>query len=189
MLSLHFNFIDKVFIMKRILGIVFLIILFITPSHANSNVEIYLLNQLDDSRGFCIDIKGHKLKAQINKGLHAHTCYSYQGEISPDQAFNSLKFTKNQFILPFFNVCMEATSFKPSTNLILRKCDRNKLQNFEWFNKSKIRLLSNKKLCLTVDQGQSKKGGGGSPVHLMRNLSLELCNKSLNLYQSWSVRK
>ena len=175
--------------MKNLLGIVVLGLLLITSSQANDNVEIYLLNQLDDPRGFCIDIKGHKLKAQINKGLQAHTCYSYQGEISTDQGFNSLKLTKNQFILPFFNICMEASSFKPSTNLKLGKCDRNKLQNFEWSNKNEIRLISNRKLCLTVDQGQSKKGGGGTPVHLMRNLSLELCNKSLNPYQACSVRK
>jgi hypothetical protein len=174
--------------MKKLLTIIILSLFLITPSQAVNNVEIYLLNQLDDSRGFCIDIKGHKLKAQVNKGLQAHTCYSYQGEISPDQGFNSLKLTKNQFILPAFNVCMEASSLTPSTNLRLRKCDRNKLQNFE-LSKNKIRLSNNKKLCLTVDQGKSKKGGGGSPIHLMRNLSLELCSKSLNPYQAWSVRK
>ena len=155
----------------------------------NDSVEIYLLNQLDDSRGFCIDIRGHKLKAKIDKELQAHTCYSYQGKISPDQGFDSIKLTQNQFFLPTFNVCMEASSFNPSTNLKLGKCDRNKLQNFEWSNKNEIRLISNRKLCLTVGQGQSNKGGGGTPVHLMRNLSLELCNKSLNPYQTWSVRK
>ena len=175
--------------MIKLLGIIALGLLLITSSQADDNVEVYLLNQLDDPRGFCIDIRGHKLKAKIDKGLQAHTCYSYQGKISPDQGFNSLKLTKNQFILPYFNVCMEASSLKASTNLKLEKCDRNKLQNFEWSNKNEIRLISNRKLCLTVDQGQSKKGGGGTPVHLMRNLSLELCNKSLNPYQAWSVRK
>ena len=175
--------------MYKILTILVLGLLFITPSQADDSVEIYLLNQLDDPRGFCIDIKGHKLKAQINKGLQAHTCYSYQGEISPDQGFNSHKLTKNQFILTSFNVCMEASSLTPSANLRLRKCDRNKLQNFEWSRENEIHLIDNRKLCLTVDQGQSKKGGGGSPVHLMRNLSLELCTESLNPYQTWSVRK
>ena len=175
--------------MKNILAIIVLVLLLITPSEADVSVEIYLLNQLDDPRGFCIDIKGHKLKAQIKKGLQAHTCYSYLGEISPDQSFNSLKLTKNQFLLPSFNVCMEASSITPSTNLKLRKCDRNKLQNFEWSNKSQIRLINNRKLCLTVDKAKSKKGGGGSPVHLMRNLSLELCSKSLNTYQAWGVRR
>ena len=84
---------------------------------------------------------------------------------------------------------MEASSLIPSTNLKLKKCDRNKLQNFELSNKNKIHLISNRKLCLTVDQGQSKNGGGGSPIHLMRNLSLELCSKSLDPYQAWSTRK
>jgi len=175
--------------MNKIFAIIVLGLLLITPSQADDSVEIYLLNQLDDSRGFCIDVRGHKFKAQINKGLQAHTCYSYQGEISPDQGFSSLKLTKNQFILPSFNVCMEASSLNPSANLRLRKCDRNKLQNFEWSVEDKIYLIGNRKLCLTVDQEQSKKGGGGSPVHLMRNLSLELCTESLNPYQSWGARK
>ena len=175
--------------MKKNLTIIVLALFLIGPSQAYDNVEIYLLNQLDDPRGYCIDIKGHKYKAQIKKGLQAHTCYSYQGEISPDQSFNSLKLTNNQFFLPSFNICMEASSLTPSANLRLRKCDRNKFQNFEWSNKSQIRLISNRKLCLTVDEAKSKKGSGGSPVHLMRNLSLELCGKSLNLYQAWGVRK
>jgi len=49
----------------------------ITPSQADDGVEVYLLNKLDDTKGFCIDIRGHKLKAKIDKGLQAHTCYSY----------------------------------------------------------------------------------------------------------------
>ena len=175
--------------MKKNLAFIVLVLLLITPSQADDNVEVYLLNHLDDPRGFCIDVRGHKYKAQINKELQVHTCYSYQGEISPDQGFSSHKLTKNQFILPSFNVCMEASSLTPSANLRLRKCDRNKLQNFEWSNENKIYLIGNRKLCLTVDQGQSRKGGGGSPVHLMRNLSLELCTKSLNSYQAWGVRK
>ena len=175
--------------MKKLFGILVLSLFLIASSQANDNVEIYLLDQLDDPRGFCIDIRGHKSKAKIDKGLQVHTCYSYQGKISPDQGFDSLKLTKNQFFLPSFNVCMEASSLETSSNLKLGKCDRNKLQNFEWSNKNEIRLISNRKLCLTVNQGQSKKGGGGTPVHLMRNLSLELCNKSLNSYQAWSIRK
>ena len=98
--------------------------------------------------------------------------------------------TSTVSFIPLGNLNFEMTSsLKASSNLNLGKCDRNKLQNFEWFNKNEIRLISNRKLCLTVDQRQSKKGGGGTPVHLMRNLSLELCNKSLSSYQAWSVRK
>jgi len=174
--------------------ITFLIYLFLfLPNIAlsktmNDSVEIYLLNQLDDPRGYCIDIRGYKLKAKINRGLQAHTCYSYQGEISVDQGFDSIKLIKNQFFMPSFNVCMIASSITASANLKLGKCDYSKLQKFEWSNKGKIHPIGNKKLCLTVNQGQSKQGGGGTPVHLMRNLSLEFCSNSLRPFQIWGMR-
>lgn len=152
-------------------------------------VEVYLLNQLDDHRGYCIDIKGYKSKAQVNKGLQAHTCYSYQGKVAVDQGFDALKLTKNQFFLPAFGVCMEAVSIAAITKIQLSNCGNGKFQEFKLDEKGRIRLVSNLKLCLTVAQGQSKEGGGGSPVHLMRNLSLELCNETLNSFQIWGVRK
>lgn len=152
-------------------------------------VEVYLLNQLDDHRGYCIDIKGYKSKARVNKGLQAHTCYSYQGEIAVDQGFDESKLTKNQFFLPGFDVCMEAASVSASENIQLSNCRNGKLQKFKWNKTGRIHLISNLKLCLTVAQGQSRKGGGGSPVHLMRNLSLEICSDTLKIFQIWGVRK
>ena len=163
-------------------------LLLITSSQADDNVEIYLLNQLDDPRGFCIDIKGHKLKAQINKGLQVHTCYSYQGEIAVDQAFDSLKLTMNQFFLPEFDVCMESESIAVSAPIRLNKCNYGKLQQFKLDIKGRIYPSSDIKLCLTVEQGQSKKGRGGSPVHLKRNLTLQPCSNALRPYQIWSTR-
>ena len=54
-------------------------------------IEIHSLDEMDDQRGFCIDVRGHKSKAKINSGLQAHTCYSYQGSIAVDQGFDSLE--------------------------------------------------------------------------------------------------
>ena len=53
--------------------------------------EIYLLEELDESRGYCVDVKGSKTNANPDNGLQAHTCYSYQGEISVDQKFDKTK--------------------------------------------------------------------------------------------------
>jgi len=169
-------------------------LIFLTPNMVLSEamgdlVEVYLVDQLDDQRSYCIDIKGYKSRAKVNRGLQAHTCYSYQGEIAVDQGFDALKLTKNQFFLPAFDVCMEASSIAASENIRLKNCRHGKLQEFKWNDKGRIHLISNFKLCLTAAQGNSKKGGGGSPVHLMRNLSLELCSDTLNSYQIWGVRK
>ena len=151
-------------------------------------VEIHSLNRMDDPRGYCIDIRGHKSKAKINNGLQAHTCYSYQGEIAVDQGFSAFHMTQKQFNLPAFNVCMEASSASASSSLQLGKCQEEQLQQFDWDDEGKIHLTSNMKLCLTISQGQSRKGGGGTPVHLIRNLSLELCSDTLQPFQTWGIR-
>ena len=127
-------------------------------------------------------------KAKIDSGLQAHTCYSYQGSIAVDQGFDSIKMDKGQFYLPAFDVCMEATSNTAQAPLLLRKCQDKKLQMFKWGNNGRIYLVSNEKLCLTVAQGKSRQGGGGSPKHLIRNLLLELCDNTEIPSQMWSVR-
>ena len=151
-------------------------------------VEIYSLNQMDDNRGFCIDIRGHKSKAKVNRGLQAHTCYSYQGEVAVDQGFDPSKLMENQFHLPAFNVCMEATSVTASASLQLTKCRDGQLQRFKWDKEGKIYLMDDETLCLTVAQGESRKGGGGSPVHLIRNLSMETCSDTIKPFQRWGMR-
>ena len=60
-------------------------------------LEIYAMYQIDDQRGYCLDKKGHKSTAKIERGLQAHTCYSYQGEIAVDQDFDFDKLTKTAF--------------------------------------------------------------------------------------------
>ena len=169
--------------------LLFFHLLFLIPNIVLGGiVEIYSLNGLDDNRGFCIDIRGHKSKAKVNRGLQAHTCYSYQGEVAVDQGFDSSKLIKNQFQLPAFNVCMEAESVTASASLQLSKCRGGQLQRFEWDKKGKIHLMDDKNQCLTVAQGESRKGGGGSPVHLIRNLSMETCSDTLKPFQRWGMR-
>ena len=68
---------------------------------STSIVEIYLLESLDDSRGYCIDIKGSKVNANTNQPLQAHTCYSYQGQVSVDQGFDESQIINNEFIIVF----------------------------------------------------------------------------------------
>ena len=83
---------------------------------------------------------------------------------------------------------MEAASNIASASLRLNKCQDEELQKFEWDSNGKIYLISNIKLCLTVAQGKPRKGGGGSPVHLIRNLSLELCSDTPQAFQMWGAR-
>ena len=173
--------------MKTLLAIVSFVLL---PNIGlGSTVEIHSVYQIDEPRGYCIDIRGHKSEAKVTRGLQAHTCYSYQGEIAVDQGFDPVKLLRNEFFFPAFNVCMEASSFVASLEIGLSNCLNKSLQRFEWDKKDRIRLIGRTDLCLTIAQGQSRNGGGGSPVHKIKNLSLEICSDNLEHYQIWGIRK
>ena len=110
--------------MRKFIVLIYLI--FISPNIVfGEPIEIHIIDQLDEYRGYCLDIKGYKLKAKVNRGLQAHTCYSYQGEIAVDQGFDPIKLTKSEFYLPAFAVCMEAKPLSTSAPLRLRKCDNH----------------------------------------------------------------
>ena len=149
-------------------------------------VEIKLLDNLDDKRGFCIDIKGHKFKAKIERGLQAHTCYSYQGDIAVDQGLDANKLKQRELFFPNFDVCVHPTSHNNPPSLNLIKCKNT--QEFIFDEDNTIRLKDNIDLCLTVAKEESRKGGGGSPVHLMRNVSMKTCDKKHSVYQTWVIR-
>ena len=149
--------------------------------------EIYLLNNLNDTRGFCIDMTGYKTNADVNKALQTHSCYSYQGSVSVDQGFDVSKISNGEFNLPFFNVCMEAESAESSSGLILRGCDKSPKQQFVFEDDGKIKPINDLSLCLTAS-GNYREGGGGSPVHLIRDLSLLACDTSFSTRQVWGLR-
>ena len=150
-------------------------------------VEVYLLNNLNDTRGFCIDMSGYKTNADVNKALQTHSCYSYQGSVSVDQGFDVSKISNGEFNLPFFNVCMEVENAESFSGLILRGCDKNPKQQFVFEGDGKIKPVNDLSLCLTAS-GDYREGGGGSPVHLIRDLLLSACDASFSSRQSWGIR-
>tara|TARA_B100001093_G_C26801137_1_gene1003467 strand:- start:346 stop:873 length:528 start_codon:yes stop_codon:yes gene_type:complete len=149
--------------------------------------EIQLVNKLDDQRGYCIDIRGHKARAKIQRGLQAHTCYSYQGQIGVDQAFDTSLLETGEFYLPAFDVCMEAENKYQGSRLILTRCADQNLQKFKLNSTNEIRLVVNNKLCVTANDGKPQEGGGGTPVHLIRRITLENCATTKNEYKHWHV--
>lgn len=156
-------------------------------SLSTETVEVYLINNLNESRGYCVDMMGYKENADVNRPLQAHSCYSYQGEVSVDQGFDIAKINDEEFYIRHFKVCMEAEKIEESSVLNLNTCNKNNKQKFILQNDGKIQPKENLNLCLTVSDDFSE-GGGGSPVHLIRALSLEKCNDALSSYQKWGVR-
>lgn len=176
----------------RTLHLLVVVLSLLSLSHnvLGEQVEIHLIDPIEEDRGYCIDIKGHKSKAKIQRGLQAHTCYSYQGKIAVDQAFDSLSFGENRLYLSVFDVCVRAEPMRAAASLQLERCtEGEELQKFGWDDKGRIYAVANPRLCITVAQGEARKGGGGTRVQLIRTLSLQYCSASLMPTQQWGFRK
>jgi hypothetical protein len=174
----------------RLFGILLLAVWCVTgaASASEGTEEIVLVDKLDEPRGFCLDILGFKQRADPSRGLQAHSCYSYQGEIAVDQAFQRDRLSGGRLRMPAFDVCATLTDRRPGARLGLEKCDGRSEQQFEFTKAGTITVRSAPELCVTAGSGASRPGGGGNPVHLIRTLSIEHCDPARARYQQWRVR-
>ena len=69
-----------------------------------------------------------------------------------------------------------------------KKCRDDQLQRFKWDNEGRIHPISDMNLRLTIAKGEPKKGGGGSPVHVILNIRLKYCSDTLQSFQRWGKR-
>ena len=128
------------------------------------------MNKLDDQRGYCIDIRGHKERAKVQRGLQAHTCYSYQGQIGVDQAFDTSLVATGRFYLPAFEVCMEAENSSQGSHLILTRCANQDLQKFDLAIIAKPTKLFSEKEKLVLDQFIIN---GGKTLWMLENVQAD----------------
>ena len=163
----------------------------LTPTYADSDlVEVRLVDNLDDSRGYCLDIAGGRgTDAPLDKGLQAHTCYDYTGGLLEDQSFDPQLIEKNQFSIPYFDVCMAVPSIEVGSAIVLAACESVDTQQFSMETDGRLTTVSNTELCVTASATEKQEGRGGEPVHVMRPLSLQPCSEDSSAYQTWTVFK
>lgn len=163
-------------------------ILSAAQSADNELVEIKLVDDIDEARGYCLDIAGGRgAHAPLDRGLQAHTCYDYTGGLLEDQSFDAALIKQGQFKLPYFNVCMTASAIQVGASIELASCKHGSNQKFILQANGHMISEVNPELCVTVSRTQKREGRGGKPVHVMRPLSLQLCKKSESAYQRWST--
>ena len=153
-------------------------------------VEIMLVSELDEARGYCLDIAGGKgVDAPLDKGLQAHTCYHYTGGVLEDQGFDRALIEEGQFRISYFDVCMTVPDIEEGAAISLGECASLDTQKFTLKPNGQLVTQVESELCVTVDSLTKKEGRGGSPIHVMRPLSLEPCDVSKSEYQTWSINQ
>ncbi len=159
------------------------------PARSADNLaEVLLVDELDEVRGYCLDIAGGRGKdAPLDKGLQAHTCYHYTGGILEDQGFDSALIDEGQFRIPYFDICMSVPSVEAGVPISLEQCSTAETQKFTLKPDGQLVAQTDPALCVTVSATEKREGRGGTPVHVMRPLSLQSCDDAAKSYQTWSL--
>lgn len=154
----------------------------------SADVEVTLKDNLDgDLNGYCLDIKGGGRNIDPTRGLQAHTCYSYRGELGGDQAIDPEGIARGQFELRAFDVCATTDGTEAGSEIALSACDDSESQQFEVAESGTISPKSAPSMCLTAGEETSFGGGGTSP-HQIKSLTLQACGDELAAYQAWYTR-
>ncbi|HAY45643.1 MAG TPA: hypothetical protein DCY55_05095 [Gammaproteobacteria bacterium] len=167
-----------------------LLLFFTVGASAQTSVEVKLKAPIDEDRGWCLDLRGGQNNGAPIGGVHGHTCYTYIGKgPTKDQAFmmENIK-DQNEFRMVAFNdKCM--TLFEPNEGsfVSIETCDGRETQDIAMNDSGQIIPEMTPELCLTAGSVVLP-GGGGNPIHIMRDISFEACDSAINERQLWELR-
>jgi len=159
---------------------------FSAPLLADENKFIRLIGPLDEPRGLCIDIRGHRDRVKVNRPLVLHTCK--RGIWSLDEQFDVNAFKAGQLKMPGYQVCAQRAPGKQNKTVVLGSCDNRGA--FWIFKNNRLKLAVQPEHCLTAGPGPSRLTRGGKRLpsrHVSRSLLLLACRSELNERQKWKL--
>lgn len=162
------------------------------PSAQGSDelVEVYLLDRIDGILNhYCIDTNGPPHNMQLDTPLQTHTCYSYLGELTADQAMTTDDIANSKIRIQSVGLCAQLDGAEPGATITLRKCADLDEQSFELRENGQYvpRLYPN--LCLTAGPTSWLGGPVDAPTETQaRTLHLQTCGEEAERYQRWGTR-
>lgn len=163
---------------------------FALNANAATPVEVKLIAPIEEDRGWCLDLRGGQNNGEPIGGLHGHTCYTYNGTgPTPDQAFVMENVReKNEFRMVEFNdKCMTLYEPKAGSFISLETCDGRDAQAMIMNEAGQISPEMMPELCVTMGIVVVP-GGGGMPLHIMRDVTFEACDDNIEERQLWELR-
>ena len=153
---------------------------------ANENKFIQLIAPLDEPRGLCIDIRGHRDRVKVNRPLLLHTCK--RGIWNLDEQFDANTFKVGLLKMPTYHACAQRAHGKQNKFIILGSCDN---RSALWvFKDDRLKLAEQPRLCLTAgpEPSQLTRGGKRLPLrHVSRSLLLLACKPEASERQKWKL--
>ena len=161
-----------------------------TPSSSGngaSGLFLQAVAALDEPRGLCVDIPGHRDRVRLDAALMVHSCKWSIWNL--DERFATDSFKTGELRMPHYGLCVGAETELAGSSLLLGKCDGRASRHWQ-FTKGKLRLTVNPALCLTIGPEPSTLTPGGRRLasrHVARSLGLEACGSEAEDRQRWQL--
>ena len=152
--------------------------------------RIKLQNDLDDPRGYCLDVPGPATNLLLHIPVWAHTCHA---GAEPDQVF---RFNEDgagwiRFVFQSHDLCLTANDAVEGTRFRFSACGDSARQAFDATAEGTL-VLRGTDLCLVVanmtDGGSQDEAGLGRQVratHMVRGLRLRPCGQGAPEMARW----
>lgn len=165
-------------------------------------VSIQLIDPLDDSRGWCVDLFAHLTGALPLGGLQGHNCFLYMGRgPTEDQGFDAeLIEERGEIRIIHFDLCMTLHDPSPGSFVPIEDCSDGEAQDFDLTAEGRIVPLIAPELCLTLGANTVPGGGRLAPVGReaqnndnipqIRRLTFETCSEAdeaIAVRQRWQL--
>ena len=143
---------------------------------------------LDEPRGLCLDIPGHRSRVNIDAPLVVHTCKWDLWNF--DELFDGEALAKGEELrMPEYGLCVGVSAPAEGTEILLTDCDGTALRRWT-HSDGRLRLAAVPDMCLTIGPEPSRLTPGGRRLpsrHVARSLALEACRDSAKTRQTWET--
>ena len=146
-------------------------------------VFLRVIAPLDEARGYCLDIPGHRAGVQIASPLQVHTCK--YGIWNQDGRFDLAALGNGVLRMPHYELCLQAENTSIGARLLLAECTEAELQTWTLQDSGQITLQSFPQRCITVGEGPGRDAGG--PRYLMKGVGLDACAQQAGDRQRWTT--
>lgn len=137
---------------------------------------------LDEPRGYCLDIRGHKSGVQLRQPLQVHTCK--YGIWHLDGLFVMSAAQGGRLRMPHFRLCVEARRMAAGARVGLERCSAGAAQKWAFQADGTIHPAGAATLCLTVAPGAGRDAGPSG--YVVRAVSLTACSTAAAARQRWA---
>ncbi|MBT4701564.1 MAG: hypothetical protein HOB79_10880 [Rhodospirillaceae bacterium] len=181
--------INKTYLIR---AIIFTVSVFALPVAAQAQdpgvgKEVFLKIKapLDEARGLCVDIPGHKARVNVKRSLVVHTCKWTIWNF--DERFDQTAFRKGHLRMSRYNLCVGVNSKEAKAEIVLAACDGDPQRRWN-FVEGRLQLAAAPEMCLTIGPEPSELTPGGRRLpskNVARSLALDTCSEKASDRQIW----